>query len=249
MATYIKNVVLANESNVTTEAGVSIVSVDSSWNATVNSKVETLVDLTTIGNTIIGNASSDTLVINSTVTGTSVITNTIANVASAWPWTVRSVIWAISNATTMTSWNLVWVRGATTIASASGWFFYWVQGKIIATGTLSGSSWTAWVFGQLDISATTLNAGQTAAIWWDYGTSSGTMTDTTGARGIVMTNTTSAILHAQDYRYGNATYLLELAGAGGTLNYITGSNGGGANVYITVLINGVPAKIAAKYVS
>ena len=30
MATYIKNVVLANESNVTTEAGVSIVSVDSS---------------------------------------------------------------------------------------------------------------------------------------------------------------------------------------------------------------------------
>ena len=45
-----------------------------------------------------------------------------------------------------------------------------------------------------------------------------------------MTNTTSNVLNAQDYRYGNATYLLELAGAGGTLNYYlnAGTFGGSA---------------------
>jgi len=145
--------------------------------------------------------------------------NTVTN-ASATPGTVRSLTGQLtSSATTMTSGNLVGARGAVTCVGASGGFLYGAQGKVIASGTLSGSAWTAGVFGQLDISAATINAGQCAAIWGDYGTSSGTMTDTTGCRGVSMTNTTAAILNAQDYRYGNATYLLELAGSGGTLNY------------------------------
>jgi hypothetical protein len=45
---------------------------------------------------------------------------------------------------------------------ASGGFFYGTQGKIIPTGTLSGSSWNAAVFAQLDWHAATLNAGQMA---------------------------------------------------------------------------------------
>jgi hypothetical protein len=184
------------------------------------------------------------------------ISNSVAAVttSSATPGTLRALTGTVTeSATTMTSGNLVGVRGAVTLVGASGGFLYGTQGKVIATGTLSGSSWTAGVFGQLDISAATINAGQTAALWGDYGTSSGTITDGTGMRGVAMTNTTAAVLNAQDYRYGNATYLLELAGAGGTLNYYAaagtsaGSAGDAAHCaaqqVIKIEINGVAAYI------
>jgi hypothetical protein len=180
-------------------------------------------------------------------------TVTVAN-TSATPGTVRSLVGKMnSTVATQTSGNLVGVRGEVNCVSASGGFLYGAQGKIIATGTLSGSSWSAGVFGQLDISAATVNAGQMAPLWGDYGSTSGTMTNTTGLRGVVMTNTTAAVLNAQDYRYGNATYLLELAGAGGTLNYYAnagtsaGSAGDAAHCaaqkVIAVQINGVAAYI------
>ncbi len=192
---------------------------------------------------------------------TSVILNSVAagqtvsaTTASATPGTIRSLTGAMTSSnTTMTSGNVVGLRGSVTGVGASGGFWYGVQGKIIASGTLSGSIWAAAVFGQFDISAATVNAGQTAAIWGDYGTSSGTMTDTSGMRGIAMTNTTAAVLNAQDYRYGNATYLLELAGAGGTLNYYAaaGTSAGSAGdathcaaqQVIAIEINGVAAYI------
>ena len=143
-----------------------------------------------------------------------------ASTASATPGTIRAFVGSMTEtASVMTSGNLVGVRGVVTYVGASGGFLYGVQGKLVSTGTLSGSSWNAPIFGQFDISAATVNAGQTACIWGDYGTSSGTITSASGMRGIAMTNTTAAVLNAQDYRYGNATYLLELAGAGGTLDY------------------------------
>ncbi len=177
----------------------------------------------------------------------------VAN-TSATPGTVRSLVGRMnSTVATQTSGNLVGVRGEVNAVSASGGFLYGAQGKIIATGTLSGSSWSAGVFGQLDISAATVNAGQMAPLWGDYGSTSGTMTDVTGLRGVVMTNTTAAVLNAQDYRYGNASYLFELAGAGGTLNYYAaagasaGSAGDAAHCaaqqVIKLLINGVAAYI------
>lgn len=175
---------------------------------------------------------------DSGIAATSVIVNSnnsgqtiAATTSSATPGTIRSVIGSMTGtATTMTSGNLVGVRGVVNYVGASGGFIYGTQGKIIPTGTLSGSSWNAAVFGQLDISAATVNAGQTAALWGDYGSTSGTITDATGMRGIAMTNTTAAVLNAQVYLYGNATNLLELAGAGGTLNYYltSGTSAGSA---------------------
>jgi hypothetical protein len=177
-----------------------------------------------------------------------------ASSSSATPGTIRALVGSMTEtAAVMTSGNVVGVRGVVNNVGASGGFVYGAQGKIISTGTLSGSSWNAAVFGQFDISAATVNAGQTACIWGDYGTSSGTITSATGMRGIAMTNTTAAVLNAQDYRYGNATYLLELAGAGGTLNYYAtagtsaGSAGDAAHCaaqkVIVVEINGVAAYI------
>src|ERR1019366_5364029 len=80
--------------------------------------------------------------------------------ALAAPGTIRSITGAIANSnTTMTSGNLVGVRGATTVVGASGGFLYGTQGKLIATGTLSGTVWAAGLFGQLDLSAAVVNAG------------------------------------------------------------------------------------------
>lgn len=157
--------------------------------------------------------------------------------ASATPGTVRSITGKISDSTVMTSGNLVGVRGEVDSAGASGGFLYGVQGKVILTGTLSGSEWTAGVFGQLDISGGTINAGQAAAIWGDYGSASGTLTNQTGLYGIAMTNTTAAVLEGQIYLYGGAQNLLLLntnAGLSGTTYFQaagTGANSAGAASY------------------
>ena len=154
-------------------------------------------------------------------------------VASATPGTVRALIGSMTQtATTMTSGNIVGVRGSVNMVGASGGFIYGAQGKVIATGTLSGSEWTAGVFGQLDISAATINAGQAATIWGDYGTSSGTLTNQTGLYGIAMTNTTAAVLAGQVYLYGGATNLFLLntnAGLSGTTYFkAAGTSAGSA---------------------
>lgn len=176
-----------------------------------------------------------------------------ASTSSATPGTIRALTGAMTEtATTMTSGNLVGVRGSVNYVGASGGFLYGTQGKLIPTGTLSGSSWNAAVFGQFDISAAIVNAGQTAALWGDYGATSGTISNASGMRGVAMTNTTAAVLNAQDYRYGNATYLMELA-ASGTPNYYlaagtsAGSAGDAAHCaaqqVIKIEINGAAAYI------
>jgi len=180
--------------------------------------------------------------------------NVPASSSSATPGTIRALTGAMTEtATVMTSGNIVGVRGSVNNVGASGGFIYGAQGKITSTGTLSGSSWSAPLFGQFDISNATINAGQTAALWGDYGSTSGTISDASGMRGVAMTNTTAAVLNAQDYRYGNATYLYELAGAGGTLNYYiaAGTSAGSAGnathcaaqQVLKIEINGVAAYI------
>lgn len=149
--------------------------------------------------------------------------------ALAAPGTIRAFTGKmVGTATVMTSGNLVGVRGEVDAVGASGGFLYGVQGKVIPTGTLSGSSWTAGVFGQLDISHATINAGQLAPIWGDYGSSSGTLTNQTGLYGIAMTNTTAAVLEGQLYLYGGATNLMYLntnAGLSGTTYFKAAGTG------------------------
>jgi len=152
-------------------------------------------------------AATANFVLDTTSSGQTISTST----SSATPGTLRALIGSMTeSATTMTSGNVVGVRGVANMVGASGGFIYGTQGKVIATGTLSGSEWTAGIFGQLDISAATINAGQAAPIWGDYGSSSGTLTDQTGLYGIAMTNTTAAVLAGQLYLYGGATTLMLL---------------------------------------
>jgi hypothetical protein len=154
-----------------------------------------------------------------------------AAVTSATPGTVRALTGKVTESATMTSGNIVGVRGEADIASASGGFVYGVQGKVIATGTLSGSLWAPAVFGQYDISAATLTGAQLAPLWGDYGTTA-TAGTYAALRGIAMTNTTAAILGAQIYLYGGATNFLDLvdnnALVGPTYFVAAGTSGGSA---------------------
>lgn len=187
------------------------------------------------------------LILNSSTGGQSIASTT----ASATPGTVRSLKGLMTgSATTMTSGNLVGVRGEVDYVGASGGFLYGVQGKIIPTGTVSGSSWNAGVFGQLDISAATINAGQMAPIWGDYGATSHTLTNQTGLYGIAMTNTTAAVLAGQLYLYGGATNLMLLntnAGLSGATYFVAAGTSAGsagdtskcnATEVLTISVNG-----------
>ena len=168
-----------------------------------------------IANNLSDLASLSTALTNLGLSSTSAVnfgvTTGSSSTASATPGTIRALIGSITGSNSvMTSGNLVGARGVANIVGASGGFIYGAQGKVISTGSLSGSSWSAGVFGQLDISAATINAGQVAPIWGDYGASSGTLTDQSGLYGIAMTNTTAAVLAGQLYLYGGAQNLMLL---------------------------------------
>ena len=174
-----------------------------------------------------------------------------ASTSSATPGTLRALVGNMSGtAAVMTSGNLVGVRGEVDAVGASGGYLYGVQGKVIPTGTLSGSSWSAGVFGQFDLSNATINAGQIAALWGDMGASGGTFTNVTGARGIALTNTISTLtLFAMDYRYGKASNLFELDGSSST--YIASGGAGGLSgtiKKIAISIDGVQYYIPAATV-
>lgn len=161
------------------------------------------------------------------------------------PGTIRAIIGTVNEtAPIMTSGNLVGVRGVINYVGASGGFLYGIQGKLIPTGTLSGSSWNAAVFGQFDVSHAIINGGQLATVWGDWGATGATATSMTGARGYAFTNTTSNVLNAQFYMYGPATNWFELddnSGAYGS-SYITSGGTGalsGTIKKLAITINGV----------
>jgi hypothetical protein len=150
--------------------------------------------------------------------------------SSATPGTIRAITGKVTEtATTVTSGNLVGVRGEVDfVGSSTSAFIYGVQGKLIASGTLASGQFQAGVFGQLDIHAATINGGQLAPIWGDWGTSSGTLSSQTGLYGLAMTNTTAAVLEGQIYLYGGATNLLYLntnAGLSGTTYFKAAGTG------------------------
>lgn len=186
-------------------------------------------------------------IINSVAGGQSVAAST----ASATPGTIRALKGLITEtAPVMTSGNLVGLRGEVDLISASAGFVYGVQGKVVSSGTLSGSVWSPAVFGQYDFTNTTVNGGQTAGLWADMGASGGTFTDPSGMRMISGTNTIASLtLNSMIYLYGKATNLLELSGSSST--YIAAAGGttpSGTNKTIAITIDGTTYYILASTV-
>lgn len=190
-------------------------------------------------------AASANFLLDSSSTGTS----TTSATASATPGTIRAFKGLITSSnTTVTTGNLVGLRGEVDYVGASGGFFYGVQGKLIPTGTLSGSSWSAALFGQLDWHAATINAGQVACVWADMGATSGTATDVTGLRMFAGTNTTAATANSMIYLYGKTSNLLELDANGSTYISAGGATASGTIKKIAILIEGVQYYLQAATV-
>lgn len=147
--------------------------------------------------------------------------NIQASTTSATPGTPVRALNGITteSAAVMTSGNVVGIRGVVNCVGASGGFIYGAQGKIVATGTLSGSVWAPAVFGQFDVSAATINGGQLSAIWGDWGTTGAIASDMSGTSGIKFTNTTSNVLNSQLDTYGDASFLWNIRGNPGPLAY------------------------------
>jgi hypothetical protein len=217
-------------------------------NGSVQLTVDTLNPITTSAYAVApGTITGDDLA-NPLTTTAGITTSTTT--ASATPGTIRAWTGKITETnTTMTSGNITGLRGEVDMKGASGGFAYGVQGKVIPTGTLSGSVWAPAVFGQYDLSAATLNSGQIAAVWGDMGASGGTFTNVTGARMFAGTNTIASLtLNAMDYRYGKASNLLELAGDAGTYITTGGATASGTIKKIAILIDGVQYYLQAATV-
>jgi hypothetical protein len=162
---------------------------------------------------------------------------------SAAPGTVRIIRGEATTAATMTSGNLVGVRGAVTMPTGgaiSGSYLYGVQGKIITgTATNSGTA-LAGVYGQIDVTGGTLSAGNNAAVQANiYGANSGAFTK---LNSIYTESAGGGIINAHIRMFGKAAYVFDIetnvytpeANTTCTPSAVTGGTGG-----IKVLVDGV----------
>jgi hypothetical protein len=180
-------------------------------------------------------------VLGSGTAGTTPIASVYTS-TSATPGTVRD-IWGtakVGTGLTMTSGNLVGVRGEVDIPSGTtagtSAFLYGAQGKWIGGGTTASGLNMTGVFAQVDASVGTYTAGTLSGLWVDMGASASSSAQSTsfgGASSIVrMTNTTNAgaALTTQVFDiYANSNYFMALGGPGGTVNYFATAGTGGSS--------------------
>jgi hypothetical protein len=162
---------------------------------------------------------------------------------SATPGTYRQIRGELTTYSTMTSGNLVGVRGAVTMPAAStvsGGYLYGAQGKAITgTGTFSGTDIFG-VFGQFDVSGGTVSGGHASAIGGNiYGYNSGTSTI---LNTLYLEAAGGGVINSHIQTFGKATYWADIqtnahtpeANTTCTPSAVTGATGG-----IKVLVDGV----------
>ena len=163
------------------------------------------------------------------------VTTALAN-----PSTLRGLIGRITETVTvMTAGSIAGSYSEANLVGASAGTIYGAQTKIVATGALTGTAKLAAVYGQIDSSAATINAAELAALWGDFGATSGTWTDVTKVRGVSITNATAGVLNAMDYRSGKAGALFELANDAGSYITTGAATPSGSMKKIRCLIEGV----------
>lgn len=158
--------------------------------------------------------------------------------ASATPGTNRAVYGKYTTFTSMTSGNLVGVRGEITLGgNASGTaYLYGTQGKIITgSNTIDvGSSYVAAVFAQYDATGATITSGYNCAVAADiFGVSSGTKAIDMFYGQHADGGTINAYLRA----YGKATTVFEFDTNGGAQAGTTESTATAAG-FLKVIVDG-----------
>jgi hypothetical protein len=118
----------------------------------------------------------------------------------------------------------------TTATTISGGFLYGVQGKLIVAGTISSANYAAALQGQLDLSNAVGVTGNDAGLglsclWLDAGAaaSSAVVSAPTKISLAIMTNTTSAVIHAVQTIIANAAYLFDITDLSGDTFVVTSS--------------------------
>lgn len=180
--------------------------------------------------------------------------NVFQSSTSAAPGTVRAIRGEmVVGSTTMTSGNLVGVRGAVTVPvneTITAAYLYGTQGKVVFTGTSntqSGGGIITGVYGSLDLTGGTVtNTGLTSPIAAVFdGTGIGAAV--ANIHGIVIANSTSTIagsaIHVSTTSSG-FTYFLTIDDTSGTLATVTGTPGTCTNSgYMPVKVNSTVLKI------
>jgi hypothetical protein len=208
-----------------------------------------------------GNAAADTNPNALTMPIKTSVTQTIAT-----PGNVKALWGMETTAATMTSGTIIGTRGEVDIPNSGNLgggaqnYAYGTQGKIVSgTGTTIdvGSGHVAGVLGQLDISGATTTSGHIAPVISSIQDSSGTARPAVnGFYAELPAFGSGALMHSVLQGVGAANYGIDLGGIGGMTKLIAmpssvagAANGSGADVYIEVLINGVAARLVAKYVA
>jgi len=139
------------------------------------------------------------------------------------------------------------VQGVAVVDSgytATGTTLVGTYGQARADGTVAGSSFVTGLYGLIGASAA-ITAQHVCSAWLD----SHQANAVTGSHQLLyMTNNGTATMDQVMYIYGRdkISNLMELDTVAGMTN---AANGGGADVYINFTIDGVAARIAAKYVA
>jgi hypothetical protein len=175
-------------------------------------------------------------------TGTETAPSIVAT--SATPGTARGLVGDYTTFTTMTSGNLVGVRGNITVGgTVSGTsFLYGTQGKVTSgANTIAASSNVYGLVGQFDFSsAVAITGGTLAPIWADWGASSTALTGSAYGSLIRAQNTTAITLNAMMYLYGKASSVMDIDSNGSACVDAT-AHGSTAAGRLKISVNGATA--------
>jgi hypothetical protein len=171
---------------------------------------------------------------------------------SATPGTNRAILGqnTVGAGLTMTSGNLVGVRGNVTVPSGTTVngtsYLYGAQGKFTGGGTVVSPANITGLLGQLDVSTGTYTSGVVSAGWFDMGATASASAISTGlgtAQILRLTNTTAAVIPQAIYIEALSTNMLEVHSTGAgeawhpvacTPGAVTGATGG-----LRITIDGV----------
>ena len=128
----------------------------------------------------------------------------------AGPGTARAIVGAATTFTTMTSGNIVGVRGEVTMAGATSGasYLYGAQGKAITGANAFTGTALAGMYGQIDVSGGTITSGHVAAIQANiYGANSGTIP----MEGIYVEHAGGGVINSLIQLFGKSTYVFDIA--------------------------------------
>jgi len=161
-----------------------------------------------------------------------------ATQTSATPGTIRGIYSKETTHSSMTSGNVVGVRGEVTVGGtvSTGVYLYGTQGKLIGgSNTITaGNGMVCGIYGQLDVSGTTIASGWVSAIHADiYGANSGSI----DINLISATHAGGGVINALLSLFGKSDYVFDISSNThdnvATTGTVTTDDG-----YIKVLIDG-----------